>query len=360
MPKQKPSPPGRGQGEGRARGRNSGPKTFTPALSRRERGQAPPLAQADLLARFDEPAYLAAYPDVAAAVAAGALASGSDHFTRFGLAEGRNPCPVDRRARLLEGLTPARLRGVEIGPLNRPTVRKDEGEIVYVDHTDRAGLLEIFASTDIDPVSILEVDAIWGDKRLIECLPGPVDYVIASHVIEHVPDLLGWLCEVREVLTPTGQLRLAVPDRRYTFDILRGESALADVLDAYLRRARAPLPRAVIEFLLMTREVSAQKAWLDEIDLEALRAEMPSIDHALTLAGEVLAGRYVDSHCWIFTPRSFAGLMEHLSRAGLLGLACASFHDTAPFDLEFFVALRPEHDAAKAAATWRKMTTAVA
>ena len=121
-----------------------------------------------------------------------------------------------------------------------------------------------------------------------------------------------------------------------------------------------PCPRAVIEFLLMTREVSAKKAWLDEIDLEALRAEMPSIDHALTLAGEVLAGRYVDSHCWIFTPRSFAGLMEHLSRAGLLGLACASFHDTAPFDLEFFVALRPEHDPAKAAATWRKMTTAVA
>src|SRR4051794_15345012 len=107
MPTQKPSPPGRGQGEGREKRRSAGPKTLTPTLSRGEREQAAALTQAALLARFDEPAYLAAYPDVAAAVAAGALASGRDHFTRFGLPEGRNPCPVDRRARLLEGLTPA-------------------------------------------------------------------------------------------------------------------------------------------------------------------------------------------------------------------------------------------------------------
>ncbi|MBV8916239.1 MAG: class I SAM-dependent methyltransferase [Acetobacteraceae bacterium] len=258
-------------------------------------------------------------------------------------------------------MEPARLRGAEIGALNRPTVRKDEGHIIYVDHTDRTGLLEIFGHTDMDLSTILEVDAVWGENRLLECLPGPVDYVLASHVIEHVPDLVGWLREVREALAPEGQLRLAVPDRRYTFDLLRRESGLADVLDAYLRRARAPLPRAVLEFVLMTREVSAQKAWLGQIDLEAIRAQTPSVAHALTLAREVLeSGRYVDSHCWIFTPRSFAALMEELSIAELLGMGCAEFYDTAPFDLEFFVALRPTDDHAAAAQSWRDMGRAAA
>jgi len=317
--------------------------------------------QTDLLARFDETAYLRAYPDVAAVVAAGGLVSGLDHFTRFGLAEGRNPCPVDRRARLLGSLDPTHLRGAEIGALNRPIVRKDEGDILYIDHADREGLLHIFGHTDMDLSTILEVDAVWGESRLIECLPGPVDYILASHVIEHVPDLLGWLREVRDALVPGGQLRLAVPDRRYTFDLLRRESGLADVLDAYLRGARAPLPRAVLEFVLMTREVSAQKAWLGQIDPEALRAATPSIPNAITLAREVLeTGRYVDSHCWIFTPASFAGLMEGLSQAELLGMECTEFHDTAPFDLEFFVALRPTDDHEAAAASWRGMRDAAA
>jgi 2',3'-cyclic-nucleotide 2'-phosphodiesterase (5'-nucleotidase family) len=42
-------------------------------------------------ALFDEALYLAANPDVAAAVAAGAFASGEAHYDRFGWAEGRDP-----------------------------------------------------------------------------------------------------------------------------------------------------------------------------------------------------------------------------------------------------------------------------
>ena len=296
-------------------------------------------------------------------MAAGGFSSGYDHFTRFGLAEGRSPCPVDRRARLLGALDPARLRGVEIGALDKPTVAKSEGDIIYVDHTDRDGLLSIFGHTDMDLSKILEVDAVWGDKRLRECLPAgrAVDYVVASHVVEHVPDLLGWLIEVREVLAPCGQLRLAVPDRRYTFDLARRESELPDVLDAYLRQARIPLPRAVMEFVLYTHEVKARDAWLGLIDPESLRRPACPVQDAMTLARDVLErGRYLDSHCWIFTPRSFAGLMEQLAESGLLGLECAEFHDTALFDHEFFVGLAPTDDKTRAAASWRHMRASAA
>jgi predicted SAM-dependent methyltransferase len=35
--------------------------------------------------------------------------------------------------------------------------------------------------------------------------------VIASHVIEHTPDLVTWLAEIRAILQPNGTLRLAIP-----------------------------------------------------------------------------------------------------------------------------------------------------
>lgn len=43
---------------------------------------------AEVLA-FDENGYLAAYPDVQAAVQAGTIASGLDHYLQYGLSEGR-------------------------------------------------------------------------------------------------------------------------------------------------------------------------------------------------------------------------------------------------------------------------------
>ena len=48
---------------------------------------------------FDEIAYLEMYPDVAAAVAAGSIASGAQHYTAFGRAEGRRIRSRTRRDR---------------------------------------------------------------------------------------------------------------------------------------------------------------------------------------------------------------------------------------------------------------------
>jgi len=65
------------------------------------------------------------------------------------------------------------------------------------------------ASIDVD--DIVEVDAVWGDHTLAQALGGraPVDYAVASHVIEHVPDMLAWLEELHAVIKPGGDLRLA-------------------------------------------------------------------------------------------------------------------------------------------------------
>jgi predicted SAM-dependent methyltransferase len=60
---------------------------------------------------------------------------------------------------------------------------------------------------------------------------GCVDWVYAEHLIEHVKPAaaIGWLTEVRRVLSPGGLLRLTTPDlRRYAECYLRGGGFFAE------------------------------------------------------------------------------------------------------------------------------------
>ncbi len=202
---------------------------------------------------IDEAAYLDANPDVRAAIRAGALRSGRQHCRRWGRAEGRPlvPPPPSRRDKLLDGLDLGRMAGVEIGALTSPIVSKQEaGErILYVDHLDTEGLRQKYSDDQLAGATLVDVDRVWGEQTLQDCIgPGlKVDYVLNSHVIEHVPDIVTWLQEIHAILRPDGRLRMAIPDRRYTFDFLRRESTLADALGAYVQRARSPLPRAILD-----------------------------------------------------------------------------------------------------------------
>src|SRR5580698_4965668 len=239
---------------------------------------------------FDEIGYLEANPDVAEAVKAGAFSSGAEHYARVGVRENRALNPRERARPLKlpfpDGIIPSRrdkilanlelnaLEGLEIGALASPLVLPAEGNILYVDHADTHTLQRKYANQPtIDIEKIVRVNAVWGSNTLRECIPEgkKLDYVVASHVAEHVPDLITWLSEIHSVLQPAGTLRLAIPDRRYTFDYLRFESRLHDVIDAYLRRARAPLPRLIMEHFSLYREVDCTKAWEGKLDVANLR-----------------------------------------------------------------------------------------
>jgi hypothetical protein len=162
------------------------------------------------------------------------------------------------REHVLVGLDLERMRGIEIGALDRPIVTRDRGPIFYVDHTDTAALREKYRNdVNVKKEEIVSVDAVWGRQTLAEALGAiaPVDYVIASHVVEHVPDLIGWLEELRAILRPQGLVNLIIPDRRFTFDYLRRESQEIDVLAAHLLRARKPLTIAILDHVINYRNV---------------------------------------------------------------------------------------------------------
>lgn len=262
---------------------------------------------------------------------------------------------MDRREKLLSGLDIKGMVGVEIGALCRPLIKREDGHVIYVDHADTETLKSKYrADPGVSVDDIVDVDVVWGPVPLEECIATKVDYVIASHVVEHVPDLISWLAELRAILKQEGELRLIVPDRRFTFDRLRRETVLTDVVYARTVKAKCPCPHIVLDYVANVSKVDGGKVWEGTVD-DATLERHHSLQHAINCAMQAKEGIYHDVHCWVFTPRSFARLFGELVAHGLMDFECAGFHDTARGTIEFFANLRPCADRGRAMESWRKM-----
>ncbi|CAE6818477.1 hypothetical protein R69658_05736 [Paraburkholderia aspalathi] len=264
-----------------------------------------------------------------------------------------------RGEKLLPGLDLRNSVGVEIGALCRPIVHKEDGEVLYVDHADTATLKKKYkGDSHVDVDKILNVDAVWGDNTLQDAVRGQyVDYVIASHVIEHVPDLITWLQELASILKPTGEVRLIVPDKRFLFDCLRRETSLADVLLSYIRKARVPQPHSLLDFAIGAAKATRLEIWRDALPDRIERYY--TWEGAVGLARDVIEnGNYHDIHCWVFTPHSFANLFSEMANTGLIDFACERFEDTEEDDFEFFVTIRRSSDREYIRQSWEHMARA--
>ncbi len=238
--------------------------------------------------------------------------------------------PVSRFSRaekLLGGLDMANTRGVEIGALTSPLVTSPDANIRYVDHADTATLrLKYADDPNVRIDDIVNVDAVWGEQTLSHCLNGELfDYVIASHVAEHVPDLIGWFSEVAEILRPGGRLILAIPDRRYSFDVLRRETSLSELIDNHLRRARRPTPGQVFDFNANAVDFDFRSAWKQSGEHAEL-AHYVTKNFAFLQAKESASGVYLDVHCSVFTAASLLRLLDGLLELELLPFAVERFH----------------------------------
>lgn len=243
---------------------------------------------------------------------------------------------MDRRL-LLDLIDPPRQRGLEIGALDKPVVGREMGDIGYVDRASRDELLAWYADPghDIDRSKLVEIDHVWGAETLLEAVGGQrvYDYVIACHVIEHVPDMFGWLGEIASVLKDGGLGLFLVPDKRFTFDWPRPVSVRGEFVDAYLRGLRRPDLRQIFNHTYETRPEGAPER--DEAGWTAYA------QGCLALCRQVQAEEtYIDSHCWVFTPRSMLDALDLLSRLDLAPFEIASLQPTPIGDAEFLLAVR--------------------
>ena len=248
-----------------------------------------------------------------------------------------------RNEKLLHYINPAQQVGIEIGALTNPIVTRDTGQVYYIDHATTETLRVKYANDpNVNINKIVDVDYVWGEKSLLELTQAeqPFDYLIASHVIEHVPNLIGWLQEIRSILKPGGILSLAIPDKRQCFDYKRQTTRLCDLFEAYLHRRKRPTSRQIFDHFASA--VALQEggiAWTDKVDDTAKFVHCHSLTMARDTAKSVFeSGVYCDVHCWVFTPKSFFKLLEELAELDLLKFEVAQFYETT--GCEFFVSLR--------------------
>ena len=125
--------------------------------------------------------------------------------------------------------------GLEIGPSYNPVTPKAAGwNVKIADHLTAKDLRAKYQAWQVDVSKVEEVDYVLDGSGLsgIDAAQA-FDWIIASHVIEHSPDLVRFLQDCSRLLKPSGVLSLAVPDKRYCFDYFQSLTSTGMVLDAY-------------------------------------------------------------------------------------------------------------------------------
>ncbi len=117
-------------------------------------------------------------------------------------------------------------RGIEIGALWRKFPVPDHARVFYVDRIPDDDLQQHYSEVS-QPIVAPDVVA---DAMQLPFPAGSLDFVIASHVLEHLPFPLAALRHWYDVLRPGGVLLLKIPDKRYTFDVKRRRTPIAHLI----------------------------------------------------------------------------------------------------------------------------------
>jgi len=254
--------------------------------------------------------------------------------------------PLDmRRARLMELVGASKGRGLEIGPLHSPIVGTDVADVRYVDVFSQDQLRANYANDpsvnlgDIPEIHFA-LSAPEGMRRLSEAVrpAAPYAWALASHVVEHVPDIISWLAEIAEVLEDDGKLLLVVPDRRFTFDILRPSTTVGQMLQSHDLRETRPSVRAIYDMFRSSVTVGAGDAWQGEIPGQEARKH--DLAGTMSQVQRARDGEYVDCHVWTFTPASFVEQVAELGLLELCDFVVETIVSTAENDIEFYAVLR--------------------
>ena len=238
-------------------------------------------------------------------------------------------------------------KGLEIGPSHSPIVPKSQGfNVEILDHASASELKEKYKDLGISDdklQNIEEVDYVWSGESLVE-LTGKqsyYDYIIASHVIEHTPDLVSFLLQCQVMLKDCGVLSLAVPDKRYCFDCLRPNTTTGDVIQAYYDKRTRHTPGTIFDHFSTIAFRNGCPTWAKD-DASPL-AFVHSIMEAKEMVDKANESfEYIDVHNWVFVPKSFKLILHDLNAIGWIDLCEDVIFDTEGF--EFYISLKKGKD----------------
>lgn len=229
--------------------------------------------------------------------------------------------------------------GIEIGPSHNPIAPKSDGYKVHIiDHMSREQLIAKYKDHHVNLKNIEEVDFVWRDENYSE-LTGKskyYDWIIASHVIEHTPDLIGFLNDCDAILKDDGVISLVIPDKRYCFDHYRPITGISKIIDNHFQKNKIHTPGTVAEYFLNVVSKDGSIAWNSSITGKYNLVH--SLNEALQGMNSVLNEKaYLDVHAWCFVPHSFRLIIHDLFCLGLILFQEVDFFPTE--GCEFYITL---------------------
>lgn len=239
-------------------------------------------------------------------------------------------------------------RILELGPLNRPIIKKNEySNVFYADIRSTEEVKELYSGNDylnttgiqVDIDTIENIDFVL-KKSYKETFSEAehFDYIVASHVLEHTTDLIATLQDLATVLKPNGKLCIIYPDKRYCFDHFREEASFRDAFDVFSNGIAASAHMVLDFYFSAIDENSPIKFWYPDKIEELLPNN--SFNKAKEHYKEALQGKRMDDvHYWPFSDYGFGKFLYDCLRAELLPYHCVELHATAESTQEFLVIL---------------------
>jgi SAM-dependent methyltransferase len=127
--------------------------------------------------------------------------------------------------------------GIEIGALHNPLrLNKKKVRVMYVDRIQTESLVEL--NPEINSTKIISPDIVADAEDLGVLSDESLDFVIARHVLEHIPNPIKALKEFYRVLKNHAILFISLPDKRYSFDHERPITRLEHIIEDYKNSAK--------------------------------------------------------------------------------------------------------------------------
>lgn len=217
------------------------------------------------------------------------------------MAKNRRPAPVLSRE-VARRFMSRHLRGdgVELGPGHQPCPVPPGVRVRYVDRWRPAENHDHFP--ELGPAEFPDPDVVanFDVDRLAPLADASCDFVIASHVIEHLAEPLGFLDDIHRVIRPGGAALLLVPDRRRTFDSARAPTSLAHLVAEHAAGVNEVDDEHMLDFLTNAGEGAS---YLGVPEEPAARARWFAWHRE----------RSIHVHCW--SEEEFPDVIVHTIRA---------------------------------------------
>ena len=238
--------------------------------------------------------------------------------------------------------------GLEIGCNFRPLFRKSRGfAIQYLENTDTAGLAARCKKAGKDPALVETIDFVFEKEKSLSELTGSkhaYKYVVSSHVIEHIPDLVRHFREIDEILVSGGVYAMVVPDKNYSFDALKPASTLGEFIEAHCRGdSKPPLSAYIDEIRYAVKSLDAAAGRRKNLGSRK-NVERVHTDGDRLIARCLAKGRPPArwlGHRWVFSPFSFVSIFFDLVQYQLIQFDLLEIRPTCSLDFIAVICTAP-------------------